>query len=68
MWTYLNQSYIKGNEIVDALHDAFTIFVDNERINGLGFEDSYWTIFKGRTKSINTNTIKRDNLTIPTIK
>ena len=41
MWTYLNQSYIKGNEIVDALHDAFTIFVDNERINGLGFEDSY---------------------------
>ena len=55
-------------EIINTLYDALTIFVDNDRINGSRFEESYWTIFKGRPKSIDTNTIKRDNLTIPTIK
>ena len=29
------------NEIVSTLYDALTIFVDNDRINGLGFEESY---------------------------
>ena len=68
MWTYLNKSYIIANEIVSKLYDALTIFVGNDRINGLGFEESYWTTFKGRPKSIHTNTIKRDNITISTIK
>ena len=29
------------NEIVNTLYDTLTIFSDNDRINGLGFEESY---------------------------